>query len=212
VAAASLSVVISVVFGAVMAQRWSQRRRPHQAAWAIGLSMFAVAAAAGVLGRLGGATETEYRVFYLFGAILNVAWLALGTLFLLAPGRVARWATWAIIAFSVVALVAVFSSPVDLTKAIDTGKGFDNAPLPRILAGIGSGAGSVILIGGALWSAYVFFARRHEGRRALANVIIAAGVLVAAAGGTAAFTGASGIVEWTNFVGVSLIFLGFLLI
>ena len=68
------------------------------------------------------------------------------------------------------------------------------------------------LVGGALWSAYVFLTRRHEGRRALANVIIACGVLVAAAGGTAAFTGATGIVEWTNFVGVTLIFVGFLLV
>ena len=58
----------------------------------------------------------------------------------------------------------------------------------------------------------MFFTRRHEGRRALANVIIAAGVLVAAAGGTAAFTGASGVVEWTNFIGVLLIFVGFLLV
>ena len=34
----------------------------------------------------------------------------------------------------------------------------------------------------------------------------------AALGGTAAFTGASGVVEWTNFVGVTFIFAGFLLV
>ena len=209
--AASLSVVVSAIFAAVMGQRWIARRRAHQAAWAIGLAMFALAAAAGVVARSGGANENEYRVFYLFGAILNVAWLGLGTLYLLAP-RVARIALWALIAFSLVAAVAVFTAPVDLTKAIDTGRGFENAPLPRILAGLGSGIGSVVLVGGALWSAYVFFARRHEGRRALANVIIAVGVLVAAAGGTAAFTGASGVVEWTNLAGVTAIFVGFLLV
>lgn len=173
--------------------------------------MFAAAAVAGALARMSGATEAEYRVFYLFGAILNVAWLALGTLFLLVP-RIARWAVWAVVALTVIAAVAVFTSPVNLTAAVDTGRGFDTAPLPRILAGIGSGVGSVILIGGALWSAWVFLRRRHEGRRALGNVIIAAGVLVAAAGGTAAFTGASGVVEWTNFAGVTLIFIGFLLV
>ena len=173
--------------------------------------MFAVAAAAGFARQAYGATELDYRLFYVFGAILNVAWLGLGTLYLLAP-RFARWALWAVVALTVVALAAVFTSPVDLAKAVDTGRGFENAPLPRILAGIGSGIGSVVLIGGALWSAYVFFTRRHEGRRALANVIIAAGVLVAAAGGTAAFTGASGVVEWTNFIGVLLIFIGFLLV
>ncbi len=210
--AATLSVVVSASFAAILAQRWSRRHRPHEAAWAIGLAMFAVAAAAGLARQLGGVTELDYKVFYLFGAVLNVAWLSLGTIHLLAPGRVSRWATWALLAFTLIGVLAVVSSPVDLATAADTGKGFDAAPLPRILAGVGSGLGSVILIGGALWSAWTFVSKRHEGRSALANVIIAAGVLVAAVGGTAAFTGASGVVEWTNFVGVLLIFIGFLLI
>ena len=94
VIAASLSVVVSAVFAGAMGLRYARRRRPHQLAWAAGLAMFALAALAGVLARSGGATETEYCVFYLFGAILNVAWLALGTGYLLAP-RVARWALWA---------------------------------------------------------------------------------------------------------------------
>jgi hypothetical protein len=209
--AAALSAIVSAVFAVVMGTRYLSRRRPHQLAWTVGLAMFAAAALAGVLARVGGATEWEYRAFYLFGAILSVAWLALGTLFLLAP-RVARWALWGVLALSVIAAIAVFVSPVNLSAAADTGLGFDQAPLPRILAGIGSGIGSVILIGGALWSAWVFLRRRHEGRRALGNVIIAVGVLVAAAGGTAAFTGASGVVEWTNFAGVTLIFIGFLLV
>jgi hypothetical protein len=211
VSAAALSALVSAVFAVVMGARYLRRRKAHQLAWTIGLAMFAAAALAGALARMGGATEAEYRVFYLFGAILNVAWLALGTLFLLAP-RSARWAAWVVVALSVIAAVAVFTSPVDLTAAVDTGKGFGESPLPRILAGIGSGVGSLILVGGALWSAWIFLRRRHEGRRALGNVIIAAGVLVAAAGGTAAFTGASGVVEWTNFAGVSLIFIGFLLV
>jgi hypothetical protein len=209
--AAALSALVSAVFAVVMGTRYMSRRRPHQLAWTVGLAMFAAAALAGVLARVGGATESEYRVFYLFGAILNVAWLALGTLYLLAP-RVARWTVWGVLALSVIAAIAVFVSPVNLSAAADTGRGFDQAPLPRILAGIGSGIGSVILIGGALWSAWIFLRRRHEGRRALGNVIIAVGVLVAAAGGTAAFTGASGVVEWTNFAGVTLIFIGFLLV
>jgi hypothetical protein len=208
--AAVLSVVISTIFAGVMAMRYVRRRRRYQLVWTVGLAMFAIAALSGVLARADGATEAEYRLFYLFGAILNVAWLGLGTVFLLAPS-LARWALGAVVVLTAVATVAVFASPVDLGAAMDTGKGFDHAPLPRILAGIGSGVGSLVLIGGALWSAWAFLRRRQDGRRALANVIIAAGVLVAAAGGTAAFTGASGVVEWTNFAGVSLIFIGFLL-
>ena len=91
--AAILSVAVSVLFAVAMALRYARRRRPYQLVWTIGLAMFAAAALAGVLARAGGATESEYRLFYLFGAILNVAWLALGTLYLLTPS-VARWALW----------------------------------------------------------------------------------------------------------------------
>jgi len=75
VTAATLSVIVSVLFAGAMALRYARRHRPYQLVWTLGLAMFAVAALAGVLARIGGATETEYRVFYLFGAILNVAGL-----------------------------------------------------------------------------------------------------------------------------------------
>ncbi|MBU6423347.1 MAG: hypothetical protein KGJ98_03335 [Chloroflexota bacterium] len=209
--AATLSFVVSAVFCVYLAVRWSSRRRPYLGAWAIGFGMFALASLAGLVRQIAGVTELDYKVFYLFGAILNVAWLALGTIYLLTPPRVARWSTWVLVAFTVVGVVAVAASPVDLATAADTGKGFDAVPLPRILAGIGSGIGSLILIGGALWSAWVFVSKRHQGRRAVANVIIAVGVFIAAAGGTAAFTGATGVVEWTNMVAVIVIFSGVLL-
>ena len=124
--------------------------------------MFAVASAAGLAARAGGATETEYRLFYLFGAILNVAWLAVGTLYMTARRAVADAGLVFVYALSVVATLAVFTSPVDLSAALDSGRGFHDAPLPRILAGVGSGVGSVILFGGALRSAWVFLRRRRR--------------------------------------------------
>ena len=205
-----VTTIVSSAFAVAVALQYLRKRRPPQLAWAIGLSLFAVAAFMGFLARTGGATEVEYRLFYLFGAIANVAWLALGTILIVAP-RWGRVALAAVVALTVIAVYAVFATPVDLAVAVDTGRGFPDGSLPRILAGIGSGLGSLVLIGGALWSAWVFFRRRNQGRRALANAIIAVGVFIAAAGGTAAFTGASGVLELTNLVGVSVMFVGFLL-
>jgi hypothetical protein len=205
-----VTTFVSGAFAVAVALRYLRKRRPSHLAWAVGLLLFAVAAFKGYLARSGGATDLEYRLFYLFGAIANVAWLALGTVFIVAP-RYGRVALASVLALTVVAVYAVFSTPVDLAVAIDTGRGFPDGSLPRILAGIGSGLGSLVLIGGALWSAWFFLRRRDQGRRALANVIIAAGVFIAAAGGTVAFTGASGILELTNLIGVSVMFVGFLL-
>lgn len=206
-----MTTIVSGAFAVAVALQYMRKRRPSLLAWAIGLLLFTVASFMGFVARSGGATDVEYRLFYLFGAITNVAWLALGTVYIVAP-RYGRIALGIVLALSAVAVYAVFASPVDMAVAVDTGKGYPDGSLPRILAAIGSGAGSLVLIGGALWSAWVFFRRRHQGRRALANAVIAVGVFIVAAGGTVAFTGASGILELTNLIGVSVMFVGFLLI
>src|SRR6185503_14042668 len=100
-----------------------------------GLGMFTVAALAGALAQSGGASETEYRVFYLFGGITNVAWLALGTILLVAP-RFGMPALVVVLLLSLVSAYAVFGTPVNLQIALDTGKGFPDGSLPRILAAI----------------------------------------------------------------------------
>jgi drug/metabolite transporter (DMT)-like permease len=201
---------VSAVFTVAVALSYRRSGRPALLAWTIGLALFTVAALAGALAQRGGATETEYRAFYLFGGILNVAWLALGTVLLVAP-RLARASLVAVIALTVVSAYAVFTTPVNLQIALDTGKGFPDGSLPRILAAIGSGVGSIVLIGGALWSAWVFLRKRHNGRRALSNIVIAIGVIIIAAGGTVTFTGANGILEYTNLAGLCVMFAGFLL-
>ena len=208
----AVTAIVAALFALVVLRQYGSHLKTYQLMWATGFAMFAIAAFAGYLARSGGTTESEYRIFYLFGAILNVAWLALGTLYLLAPRRWADIALAAVALLSLVAAYAVVSAPVDLTAAADSGRGFPNGSLARILAGVGSGVGSIVLIGGALWSAWVFFRRRHNGRRAIANVVIAVGVLIVAAGGTATFTGASGVLELANLVGLAVMFAGFLLI
>jgi hypothetical protein len=189
----AITALVAAVFAIVVLRQYRSHRRTYQLMWATGFAMFAIAAFAGFLAQSGGATEAEYRLFYLFGAILNVAWLALGTMYLLAPRR------WADLALAAVVLLSLAAA-------------YPNGSLARILAGVGSGVGSVVLIGGALWSAWIFLRKRHNGRRALANVIIAVGVLIVAAGGTAAFTGLGGVLEYTNLVGLTVMLAGFLLI
>jgi hypothetical protein len=208
----AITALVAAVFALVVLRQYAGHRKTYQLMWATGFGMFAVAAFAGYLARSGGATDTEYRLFYLFGAILNVAWLALGTVYLLAPRRWARLALVAVALLSAVAAYAVFAPPVDLAAGVAGRPAYPNGSLPRLLALIGSGVGSVVLIGGALWSAWIFLRKRHNGRRALANVIIAVGVFIVAFGGTAAFTGLGGILELTNLIGLAVIFAGFLLI
>jgi hypothetical protein len=208
----AVTAVVAAAFALVVLRQYTGHRRTYQLMWATGFAMFAVAAFAGYLARSGGTTEADYRVFYVLGAILNVAWLGLGTIYLLARRSWANLGLALVVLLSVVAVFAVWTTPVNVAAAADNGKGFPDGSMPRILAGVGSGLGSVVLIGGALWSAWVFLRKRHNGRRAIANVVIALGVLIVAAGGTATFTGASGVLELANLVGLAVMFVGFLLV
>jgi hypothetical protein len=208
----ALTAIVAAVFALVVLRQYAAHHKTYQLMWATGFAMFAIAAFAGYLARSGGATETEYRLFYLFGAILNVAWLALGTVYLLAPRRWADISFVVVVALSLAAAYAVIAPPVDLGAATAGKPAYPNGSLARTLALIGSGLGSLVLIGGALWSAWIFLRRRHNGRRALANVIIAVGVFIVALGGTAAFTGLGGVLEFTNLLGLAVIFAGFVLI
>ena len=208
-----LTAIVAAIFAVVLLRQYAGHHKAYQLVWAIGFGMFAAAAFAGYLARSGGPSESEYRVFYVLGAILNVVWLGLGTVYLLARRTWAAAALVVVMLLSLVAVYAVWTAPVNLAAvATPTGRGFADGSLPRVLALVGNILGSVVLVGGALWSAWIFLRKRRNGRRALANVIIAAGVFIVALGGTATFTGAGGVLETANLVGLSVMFAGFLLI
>src|SRR5215216_6959769 len=85
----AVAAAASAAFAVAVLRQYAARRRPHQLAWGIALSMFAVASLALTVGVAAGWSPLSFKVYYLFGAVLNVPWLALGTVELLA-GRTTR--------------------------------------------------------------------------------------------------------------------------
>jgi hypothetical protein len=81
------AAVIAAIFGAGLVVRFARRRRPHEGVWALALFMFAAASLAAFMGVGTGWTVTVYRVFWLFGVVLNVLFLAQGELYLLSRRR-----------------------------------------------------------------------------------------------------------------------------
>jgi len=88
---AAVASGLSAAFAVVVFLRFLRSRRPAFAAWTLGLLIFAGAAAFQAAGETGGWSPAVFRGFYLLGGVLGVIYLALGTVFLLAPRRVA-WA------------------------------------------------------------------------------------------------------------------------
>lgn len=187
---AFLATAIATLFCEATAVRWSRKRKPHELAWAVSLAMFALASAALATGTSTGWDIGVFRAFYLLGAVLNVPWLALGTIYLLAGEQAGHRARAVLVFLSGLAvgvvLVAPTHAPVAGT-AIPVGKEVFGA-FPRILAAVGSASGALVVFAGAAWSAWRFGRGTAGGPKpdpggALTNVLVAAGVLVTSGGG-----------------------------
>ena len=81
------TAVLAFLMAAALLDQWRERRGPYQLAWAIGSLLFGVASAAEAIGAAGGWSAELFKVWYLAGAVLNAAWLGLGTAFLLGKTR-----------------------------------------------------------------------------------------------------------------------------
>jgi hypothetical protein len=207
----AVATVASAAFAAAVLRQYAARRRTHQLAWGVGLAMFALASLALTVGVAGGWTPSGFKVYYLFGAMLNVPWLALGTISLLA-GPLARRAYLAGLALftaaSTVLLALAGVTGADLAGRVPEGKAFLPVPV-RALAVLGNTAGTVVVVGGAVASGLALRHRRELRPRFEGNLLIALGVLLAAGGGVFAFLDRSDKLAAGLALGASVMYAGF---
>jgi hypothetical protein len=224
-ALAAAATLLAVAFAMSTYERWLERRHPHELVWTISLVMFALGSASLWLGGAIGWDEWSFKSFYLFGAILDVPFLALGTVYLLGGRRRGDVST------AVVCLLGAFAAglmvaaplihPVGGTALPQGSDVF--GPGPRILAGVSSGVAATVIIVGAVWSAIRLLQGRRRsaaagptaipaGRLAAANLVIAAGTLILSAGGVLnSAVDAMNAFAVSLVVGIAVIFAGFLL-
>jgi hypothetical protein len=207
-----VAAVASAAFAVAVLRQYAARRRPHQLAWGIALSMFAVASLALTVGVVAGWTPLSFKVYYLFGAVLNVPWLALGTVELLARPAVRRAYLAALAVFTLLSVVLVSLArvtPADLAgRLLPEGKEFLPVAL-RVLAVLGNTVGTLIVVGGAVSSGLALRSRRDLRPRFEGNLLIALGVLLAASGGVFAFLASSDKLALGLALGASVMYLGF---
>lgn len=208
-----LAGLIGVLFGAAVFRQYLNRRRPYQLAWAFALELFGCAALAEAAGVAAGWNDGLYRIYYLLGGILNVGWLAIGELYLLAPRRPAHLAAAIMGAISVLALVAVLLSNTDphLLREAIPGRGAISAPAAPFFPLVTNLTGSVILVAGAAWSAGTSYRHGAPWSRVLGLALLAVGAFIVA--GTHSVAQARGVYAVQpvgEAVGIAMMFLGYL--
>ena len=177
------STLVMLVFTLSVFQRYVVRRNPAFLFWGIGLAMFGLGSFAESYLTLAW-SPVVFMIWYLFGAALNAAWLGHGTLSLLVKKPWVKIVTIILVAGSLIAAVLMLTTPLD-ASAFQTGTPISEqyrAIMPqgavvRLTTPFFNIYGLLTLVGGAIYSAYLFWRKRVLPNRVVGNILIAVGAL-----------------------------------
>jgi hypothetical protein len=212
-----LSGLVSFIFAFLILKRYQERGGTHHLLWGIGMVFYGIGGFCEAFYGALGWNSIVYRLWYLFGAILVAAWLGQGTVYLLAKRH------WANILMVVLALASLYGAwriitaeldPSLMASSLHTGSELSGqaivTPGVRMLTPFFNLYGTLTLVGGAVWSAWIFWRKRVLLNRALGNVLIAVGAILPAFGGIFSRMGISHALYICEFLGAVLIFAGYL--
>jgi hypothetical protein len=160
------------------------RHRLHELIWGITFLAFGLAAGTELYAGELGWTPGLVRIYYLAGASLSVGFLALGTLVLLVPRRIALVALGVVLIQSLFMVFLVLRSNVDPELAQVAGwSALSKDGSLRALALTINVLGTLVVIIGTFGSAYAQWVAGH-GSRAGGVLLIGVGTLIVATGGS----------------------------
>jgi hypothetical protein len=214
-----LSTIVTFIFAVAVLSRYRYKRGNHLLMWGIGLIFYG----------LGTLTEVilsftfssfALKIWYLSGAMLTAAWLGQGTVFLLIRRRnVAPLMAVGLAAVSLLSLALIVAAPITPAAAayntavpvsVQYKEILTRSGLITLLTILLNIYGTLTLVGGAIYSAFLFWRKKVLINRLLGNILIAGGALMPAMAGS--FIKA-GLVDWlylSEFLGVFLMYIGFL--
>ncbi len=212
-----ISSLVSFIFAFFVFKRYLARGKgAHLILWGIGMIFYGIGGFCEWYYGFFGWNALVYRLWYLFGAILVAAWLGQGTVYLLAKRKWANTLMLILMIGSLYGAVRVFTAALDpslLTTSVHTGSELSGHAIVtsgvRSLTPIFNLYGTVTLVGGAIYSAWIFYRKRILLHRTIGNILIAVGALAPAFGGAGSRMGIPAALYIGELLGAVLMFIGF---
>jgi hypothetical protein len=206
------TTTIAAWFAPGLYRRWRTRRpAPHLFWWAVGVAWYGIGTLTESATTLFGWHDAIFRLWYISGALLGGAPLAQGTAYLLLRRRTANILTAVLGLVVAVAAVAVILSPIVVARA-ETHR-LSGAVLGwtwiRAVPPFVNSYAFLMLVGGALVSAWRQRGILAARDRVLGNVLIAAGGVLPGVGGAFTRFGHVEVLYVTELVGLLLIYAGY---
>ncbi|MBI5032748.1 MAG: hypothetical protein HZB51_19665 [Chloroflexi bacterium] len=213
-----LSSAVMIAFALDVFRRFARRpTHTHLLVWGIGLAMFALGTVSEIILNLTW-SEVAFRSWYLFGAILTAAWIGQGTLYLLVRRPWVKIVTIVLTVASFGVAIWLWATPI-VASGFHLGTPISLQYGDILLKGVPVRLstipfniyGTVTLVGGALWSGYLFWRKRVLPNRVIGNVLIAAGALSVATASTLARLGNGSFLFVGELFAALLMYAGFVL-
>ncbi len=208
-----LTTIIAAAFSVVLWYRWREKRTAtYLAWWLFGVAMYGLGTLAESITTLFGWQEWVFRLWYISGALLGGFPLAQGTAYLLMPQKWAKRTAVIFLTYIAIAAVFVLIVPIDYT-AVEVHRLSGSVmewSWVRLFSPFINLYAFILLVGGAIWSAWLYWKKTHEmGSRVIGNVAIAVGGLLPGIGGSFARMGQVEVLYATELIGLILIWLGY---
>lgn len=211
------SSLISFIFAGFVLKRYQERRGLHLLLWGIGMIFYGIGGFSEGYFGLWGWNPFVFRMWYLFGAILVAAWLGQGTVYLLVKEKWAHVLMALLLIGSIYGAFRVFGAELNpelMTASLHTGSEMSGHAIEtegvRSLTPFFNIYGTLALVGGAAYSAFIFWRKKVLLHRTIGNVLIAVGAILPAFGGTFSRMGIPGALYISELLGAIVLFIGFL--
>jgi hypothetical protein len=214
-----LSTIITFAFAVAVFNRFRVRHGAHLLLWSIGLVLYGIGTLTEVI-TLFTFNAIALKLWYLSGAMLTAAWLGQGTINLLVRRRgIAPTLNIILIIVSLLAVMLVLLAPITPAAANYNPAQPLSAQYKDILTRSGivvlltillNTYGTFTLVGGAIYSAFIFWRKKVLFNRMVGNVLIAVGAILPALGGSFIKMGLPDFLYLSEFLGAILMYIGFL--
>lgn len=203
---------MSMIFSYVLFKHYQRKKdATYILWWLIGVLTYGAGTFTESFNTLYGWTETNFRWWYITGALLGGAPLAQGSVYLLLNKKAAHVLSAILVTIVVVASVFVLLSPLDYAAVEPermSGKVFiwqwvrSFSPFINIYA-------VLFLVGGAIASAVKYFRNTGTSVRFWGNVLIAIGAILPGIGGSFTRMGYVEVLYVTEFLGLLMIIIAY---
>jgi hypothetical protein len=192
------TAILGFVYVGLLVVQYAKRRKMHQLMWAIGFLFYAIAAVMEFWSELTVHWDPTLYRFYIVLAASLVGFLGNGTLYLVSKKRL--WGD-IYLGFNLVCLAIFLYGTLTADLLLDKlvpgivvgGQALGaSGTFPRLMSLPFNIPGTLLLIGGSVYSIIKFWPKKAFRYRVWANVLIIIGTLMIAGAGTMARLGASG--------------------